>query len=158
MLIDIILRCILTLWRCITNILFWRLVFHYVWTYVMVLWCYTYAVICGYCTRTRTRTCTRNYCTRNIPLSYDEKQQTTQYLGTVLRLPVMSSRGRPGAIYNTANDINCHLQPPSPLSPTSFNYLFHLGVCRNHWKFRTGSSLRLHYLWHRMQVLRDLAD
>jgi len=52
-----------------------------------MLWCYTYAVNCGYCTRTRirtrgggtrtrtrtrrggtrTRTCTRRYCTRNIP-------------------------------------------------------------------------------------------
>jgi len=30
-----------------------------------MLWCYTYAVNCGYCTRTRT--CTRSYCTRNIP-------------------------------------------------------------------------------------------
>jgi len=44
------------------------------WTYVIVLWFYTYAVNCGYCTRTRTRqwstrtrTCTRSYCTRNIP-------------------------------------------------------------------------------------------
>jgi len=37
--------------------------FRYVWTYSMVLWCYTYAVIWGYCTRTRT--CTRSYCTRN---------------------------------------------------------------------------------------------
>jgi len=34
-----------------------------------MLGCYTYAVNCGYCTRTRTRTrtCTRSYCTRNIP-------------------------------------------------------------------------------------------
>jgi len=31
----------------------------------MVLWCYTYAVNCGYCTHARTRT--RSYCTRNIP-------------------------------------------------------------------------------------------
>ena len=64
-------------------------------TYVMVLWCYTYAVNCGYCTHTRTRvfctrtcrggtrtrtrqwgtctrTCTRSYCTRNIPVYYHE--------------------------------------------------------------------------------------
>jgi len=43
-----------------------------------MLSCYTYAVNCGYCTRTRTRgfctrtrTCTRkSYCTRNIPGEY----------------------------------------------------------------------------------------
>jgi len=49
----------------IINIIFDVCSFHYVWTYVMVLWCYTYAVICGYCTRTRT--CTWSYYTRNIP-------------------------------------------------------------------------------------------
>ena len=53
------------------------------WKYDMVLWCYTYAVNCGYCTRThtrswgtRTRTCTRSYCTRNIP-GFGSPSQTT---------------------------------------------------------------------------------
>ena len=45
----------------------------------MVLW--YYAVMYGYCTRTRT--CTRSYCTRNIPAIYDEiKKYNKRHLKT----------------------------------------------------------------------------
>jgi len=73
---DFILRCTLTLWQCtycIISIIFWCLLFSLHVNYEPMLWCYTYAINCGYCTRTRTRmggtrtrTCTRSYCTRNI--------------------------------------------------------------------------------------------
>jgi len=64
--------------NCIIDIIFWCLLFSTRVNCEPMLWyygvMYTYAVMCGYCTRTRTRqwstrtrTCTRSYCTRNIP-------------------------------------------------------------------------------------------
>jgi len=111
---DFILRCTLTLCRCtyyVINIIFWCLLFPLRVNYEPMLWCYTYAV-CGYCTRTRTR----SYCTRNIP--------GKQYSNTNLRYQKL--------IFNWSNVHEKYSKYPSrhTLCHTCPNLEIHRGVAR----------------------------